>query len=186
MKSKLTIKIIEYLFLFGVISIVATSPYFLYNLMKLMLKSSSYSKDEINKFRNAFNYAKKNGLILIEKDGYDVKITITEKGEARMKKFRIANLNINKPKVWDKKIRVVIFDIPNSQRIKRNAFRGKLKELGFYSTQKSVWLHPYECKDQIKILMDFFGLTNKQIQIFVADKIEDDILLEKIKSVYKI
>ena len=37
-----------------------------------------------------------------------------------------------------------------------------------------------------KILMDFFGLTNKQIQIFVADKIEDNILLEKIKSVYKI
>jgi len=186
MKSKFTIKIIEYLFLFGVISIATTSPYFLYNLMNIMFKSNRYSKDEIKKFRSAFNYAKKNGLISIQKDGYDVKITITEKGEASMKKFKIANLIINKPKLWDKKIRVVIFDIPNNQRIKRNAFRGKLKELGFYSIQKSVWLHPYDCKEQIKILMDFFGLTHKYIQIFVADKIEDDILLGKIKNVYKI
>ena len=183
----ITVKnVLECFLLLGVVSVAATSPYFLYRLMRLLFKSDNYGKIHKNKFRSAFYYAKKNGFIEIEKDDHDIKIFITEKGKTWMKKYKIANLEITKPKKWDGKFRIIAFDIPNIQRIKRNAFRAKLKELGFYSTQKSVWLHPYDCQEEIKILMNFFGLTNKQIQIFVAEKIYDDILSEKIKNVYKI
>jgi DNA-binding transcriptional regulator PaaX len=183
--KSITIKdLLGCLFLLGAISIVATSPYFLYNVMKLLFKSGNYGSNDKNKFRSAFYYAKRNGLIEIENNGHDIKISITEKGRVKMKKYKIEDLKIKIPKRWDEKFRVVIFDIPNTQKVKRNAFRGKLKELGFYSTQKSVWLHPYDCQKEIKILMDFLGLTNRQIQIFVADKVEDDTLLRKIKDVY--
>ena len=103
-----------------------------------------------------------------------------------MKRYQVLDLKIERPKKWDGKIRIVAFDIPNAQRTKRNAFRRKLKELGFYSSQKSVWLHPFECKNEIKILQDFFGLNNKQIHFFTAEKIEDKFLFEKITAVYKI
>ena len=183
----ITIKnILECLLLLGVVSVAATSPYFFYRLMRILFKSYNCDKIYKNKFRSAFYYAKKNGFIAIEKNDHDIKIFITARGKEWMNKYKIVNLEITKPKKWDGKFRSIAFDIPNSQRIKRNAFRGKLKELGFYSTQKSVWLHPYNCQEEIKILMNFFGLTNKQIQIFVAEKIDDDILLEKIRNIYKI
>lgn len=178
--------VLSCLVLLGVVSIAMTSPYFLYSLMKILFKSNNYSNVDKSKFRSVFYYAKRKGFIEVKKDGHDIKIFITEKGRAWMKKYKIENLEIKKPKKWDGKFRVIAFDIPNSQKIQRNAFRSKLKELGFYSTQKSVWMHPFNCQDEIRTLMEFLGLTNRHVQIFIAEKVEDDILLKKIKNIYKI
>ncbi|MEK7658592.1 MAG: hypothetical protein AAB352_01880 [Patescibacteria group bacterium] len=187
MKSNFSRKILEYLLVVGIISVAATSPLFLYRLAKIMFKESKYKqKNDYEKFRSAFYYLKRKGLIKIEEDGFDIKIIPTEKGIKIMKRYQILELRIKKPKKWDGKIRVVAFDIPNIQRTKRDAFRRKLKELGFYSSQKSVWLHPFDCKNEIKILKDFLGLNNKQIYFFTAEKIEDKLLLEKIRSAYRI
>jgi len=186
MKAKNSRKILEFLFIAGVVSVAATSPYFFYRLAKIILKMRQYKLSDKQKFNSAFNYLKKNGLIKIEKDGYDIKIFLTPKGEKRIKKYKINDLKIIEPKKWDSKWRIVIFDISNSQRVERNAFRKKLKELGFYSLQKSVWLHPFNCKKEIGILREFFGLNLKQIIIFLADKIEDGVLAQKIRTAYKI
>jgi DNA-binding transcriptional regulator PaaX len=74
---------------------------------------------------------------------------------------------------------VVIFDIPHCDRVKRNAFRWKLKELRFYSLQKSVWVCPFDCKDEINLLREFFSLNDKQIQVPLAKKIKKDWFLKK-------
>jgi DNA-binding transcriptional regulator PaaX len=186
LKKNLTRDILECVILFGVISVAATSPYFLYNIMKIIMKSSKLDKTQRQKFRSAFYCLKRNNMIFLEKDGHDIRIFATKKGEAKFKKYKFSNLKIKIPRKWDKKFRIISFDIPNSRGIQRNAFRAKLKELGFYSTQKSVWIHPYNCIEEIKVLMEFLGLTDKQVQIFTAEKIEDKLLLEKIKKIYKI
>ncbi len=95
-------------------------------------------------------------------------------------RFQIDSLKINKPKDWDKKWRIVIFDIAQLKSLQRNAFRGKLKELGFYPLQKSVWIHPYKCKDEIELLCEFFGLGKKEIRLITAENIEDDRYLREI------
>src|SRR3989344_4593151 len=59
---------------------------------------------------------------------------------------------IKKPARWDKLWRLVIFDIPEEERTGRMALAAKLKELGFYPLQKSVFIHPYECKDEIDFI----------------------------------
>lgn len=186
MKAKNSRKILEFLLIAGVVSIAATSPYFLHHLAKIILKMRQYKLSDKQKFNSAFNYLKKNGLIKIEKDGYDIKIFLTPRGEKRIKKYKIDDLKIIEPNKWDGKWRIVIFDISNNQRVERNAFRKKLKELGFYSLQKSVWLHSFDCKKEIGILREFFGLNLKQIIVFSVDKIEDDLLVKNIKAVYKI
>ncbi len=187
MKADISKKILGYLLAAGVISIAATSPFFLIRLIKIIFKKSRYNhKSDYKKFRSAFYYLKSRGLIDIEKDQHDIVITPTEKGIKTMKKYQVLELKIERPQKWDGKIRIVAFDIPNAHRTKRNAFRRKLKELGFYSSQKSVWLHPFKCKNEIKILKDFFSLNNKQIHFFTAEKIEDEQLLKKIKEAYKI
>jgi len=180
-------RILEFLLLVGVITIASTSPYFIYNLTKFILKDKrfKYFKEE-GKIRDAFSYLKRKGLIRIEKDGNDIVVIPTEKGKRRVAKYKIDDLKIAVPRAWDKLFRVVIFDIQDSQKIKRNAFRRKLKELGFYSLQKSVWVHPFECSKEISFLRDFFGLDKKQIEILLVKSIENDIIVKKIKDVYKI
>lgn len=180
-------KILGFLLLAGMITIAVTSPYFLYNLARLILKDKKfrYSGNE-KQVRDAFSYLKRSGLIVIEKDGHDIKISLTDKGRKKAKKYQIDDLLIVRPKKWDGLWRVVIFDIPDTQKIKRNAFRGKLKELGFYSLQKSVWLHPFNCNKEISFLREFFGLDKKQIEVLLVKNIENDIIVKKIKDVYKI
>lgn len=186
MKAETSRKILGYLILAGMVSIAATSPFFLYRLAKIMVKDSEYKTKNKQKFNNAFYYLKKNGFLVVEKNGHDIIISPTEKGIKMMKKYQMLDLKVKKPRKWDGKIRLVAFDIPDARKVQRNAFRRKLKELGFYSYQKSVWLHPFECANEIKILKDFFGLNDKQVHFFTAEKFNDEVLLEKIKKIYKI
>jgi len=77
----------------------------------------------------------------------------------------------------------VIFDIAQLKKIYREAFRGKLKELGFHPLQKSVWIYPFDCRAEIDLLKDFFGLTEKEIRIIIAEDIGED---DKIKEFFKL
>jgi len=110
----------------------------------------------------------------IKKHNHQIYISLTEEGKKKAGRFQIDSLQIQTPKRWDGKWRIVLFDIENSKNIKRNALRGKLKELGFYLYQKSVWIHPYKCDDEIKLLKDFFGLTGNEISLIVAEKIANE------------
>lgn len=186
MRADVSRKILGYLVLAGMVSIAAASPFFLYKLAKLIAKDLEYKGKNRQKFDNAFYYLKKRGLIIVEKDKHDISIIPTKRGFKAMKRYRVLGIEIKRPKKWDGKIRIAAFDIPDARKIQRNAFRRKLKELGFYSSQKSVWLHPFECANEIKILKDFFGLNDRQVQFFTAEKLEDKALLEKIRTVYEI
>jgi phenylacetic acid degradation operon negative regulatory protein len=44
---------------------------------------------------------------------------------------------------WDGRWRILIFDVPENQRQKRDMLRAKLTDLGFHQLQKSVWITPY-------------------------------------------
>ena len=94
--------------------------------------------------------------------------------------LQVDDLEIKRPKRWDGKWRIVIFDISQLKKFYRELFRGKLKELGFYPLQKSVWIHPFECRDEIEVLREFFGLTQDEVRLVVAENIEKDDWLREI------
>ena len=50
---------------------------------------------------------------------------------------------------WDKKWRVLIFDIPQELHKNRIQLRRKLKSLGFVMLQKSVFVFPYPCHEEV-------------------------------------
>ena len=175
-------EILKYLFLAGVIYVAASSPSFSFRLARTVFKNKP-SKFSKRKAIDAFSYLKRRGLLEITRDGADICVALTKAGKERAGKYQVDDLTIKKPQKWDGKWRVVIFDIPNESKIKRDAFRRKLKELGFYSLQKSVWAHPFECKEEIGLLKNFFGLGAAKIQLILADKIEKDAPL---KNVYKL
>jgi DNA-binding transcriptional regulator PaaX len=90
------------------------------------------------KVSDAFYQLRKRGLIRFENKGGQIYIYLTEKGKKFAGILQIDELKIKNSKKWDKKWRILIFDIAQLKRIYREAFRGKLKELGFYQLQKSV------------------------------------------------
>ncbi len=93
-----------------------------------------------------------------ENDDGTILITITEAGKLRVNKFDPENIIIPSQNNWDEKWRMVIYDIPDKKRVARNALRDKLKEMGFKEWQKSVFIHPFPCRDQVDFIVEFFDL----------------------------
>ncbi len=117
--------------------------------------------------------------IQVDRSKKQIYIFLTKHGCRRAGRFQINSLGIKKQKRWDGQWRVLIFDIPHTSRFIREALRGFLKRLNFYQLQKSVWVHPYDCKDEIDLLRDFFGLSFAQLQLLLTKDISDDSSLKK-------
>jgi len=88
-----------------------------------------------------------------------VTLVLSEEGRKRILNYNLGNIQIKKPSRWDNLWRLVAFDIPEGKKSGRMALAAKLKELGFYPMQKSVYIHPYECKDEIDFITEIFKLT---------------------------
>jgi CRISPR-associated endonuclease Cas2 len=85
---------------------------------------------------------------------------------------------------WDKKWRVVIYDIPESKRNERDAVRNLLKQLGFYKLQISTWVHPLPCLNQFEQIRKASGLDSELILMEVMSISNQKILLSHFKKIY--
>ncbi|MFA5986385.1 MAG: hypothetical protein WC819_03495 [Parcubacteria group bacterium] len=83
-----------------------------------------------------------------------------------------------KPKKWDKKWRIVIFDIPEDDRVFRDILRKHLYVLEFKQLQQSVFVSPYPCE---KTILDLVRLYNadKYVRIITASTIDNASELKK-------
>lgn len=95
-----------------------------------------------------------------EKEDGSIRIVLTERGKKWALRFNIDKMKIQKPVSWDGKWRIVFYDIPEKRKNIREALRNKLKELGFYELQKSVFVFPFPCKDEIDFIAEFFEARN--------------------------
>lgn len=89
-----------------------------------------------------------------------ITLVLTAKGKNRILRYDMDKIKIEKPKKWDGLWRVVSFDIPEKKKQARNALVMKLKNLEFYPMQKSFFIFPFECKNQIDFIVEFFELAN--------------------------
>ena len=114
-----------------------------------------------------------------EKPDGSIEIVLTEKGKLKALEGKIDELEVKIPKTWDKLWRVVIFDIPEKKKKARDALRRKLKELGFLEFQKSVFIFPYECKDEIEFVVEVFGIR-RYVRYLIDKEItnEEELLLK--------
>jgi len=88
----------------------------------------------------------------------EVKIVLTKEGKKKAIKYQLDEMEIKKTGKWDNKWRMVIFDIPEKKKRAREALRNKLKDLGFKELQKSVFIFPYECEDEIDFITEVFEI----------------------------
>lgn len=115
-----------------------------------------------------------------EEDG-ELILTLTEKGKKKVLRYKIDEMKIQKPKKWDGLFRVITFDVPEAEREARDFFRKKLKSLGFYQLHKSVFVHPYECRNEIDFLRQELGIE-RFVNYILAKEIQGLSLKEVNKA----
>lgn len=139
-------------------------------------------KEKKYRFRKTLNRMKEQKLVkMYHKDGKEI-IEITEGGKKRLLKHEFNDMKIKIPKKWDGLWRIVIFDIPEKRKKVRNAINLKLKELGFHPIQKSTFIFPYECRNEIDFVSEHF-FARKYINYIVAKEIDNN---DKLKKLFKI
>lgn len=144
-----------------------------------------FRKKRFEKYRflNDLKNLQKRGLISYhEKDNGIMTIVLTKNGREKTLEYRIDEMKINKPPHWDKQWRLIMFDIPHHKRRARDAFRVKLKKLEFYPIQKSVFITPYPCEDEVDFIASIFDVR-KNVLILYASRFEGE---EKLKRYFKI
>jgi hypothetical protein len=120
----------------------------------------------------------KQKLVKIAYQDDQVLVKITHKGRMRALKYKLSEIEVERPKRWDKKWRIVIFDIAEKYRSARDVFRERLKSMNFYQLQESVWVHAFPCFDQIEFLRQIYKV-GVSVRYIIAHDIEDvDDLLE--------
>ena len=107
------------------------------------------------------------------------KMVLTEAGKKKVLQYDLEKMAITKPKHWDGKWRMVLFDIPEEKRKGRDAFRSWLKRLKFYQLQASVFVYPYDCKDEYDFLVEMHHMR-KYVRYAVLDTIDNEKHLKEI------
>ncbi len=165
----------------GGIALALSSGYFWTRLFLKVMQDRGYIKREIDsiKLARAVKRLEKSRLIILHENEGKFIVELTEKGKRKLKEIEYDDLTIQKPSQWDRKWRVVIFDIPENRETRaRDALREKLREWNFYRLQKSVYVCPWPCENEILFLCAFFNIA-PFVNILTTDHIYNDISLRK-------
>ena len=182
-KTQVIDGILDMLMLGGLISAALVAP----NMVQVF--GSSYIKhmdkrDQRREIQKIMQYMKRQDMITIteKENAYEVKIT--EKGKQRLLRLQFENLTIAGQKKWDGMWRVVMFDVPENYGYARRALTTKLQSMGFKLLQKSVWVHPFPCRQEVALIKHVYSEVGPYI-IFLETSIIDkhNILVQRFKSI---
>jgi len=142
-----------------------TSPYF---QIKFASYKSHYYEQTLRKMLKAGEIER-----IIKKGEPYFRIT----SQGNIKLVREVPLGKRIGKSWDGKWRMVIFDIPEISKVKRENLRKKLKELGLAQWQKSVYITPFDVGQELAEYLVATNLADNAIvleakKIFVGDEKE--------------
>ena len=118
------------------------------------------------------------GLITFEELDGKRYARVTEIGKRILALESMREKSKKKPKRWDGRWRVVLFDIPERRRGVRNRLRVFMQEYGFVRLQDSVWIYPYDCEDLIALAKANFRIGFDALYMIV-ERLERDKYLRE-------
>ncbi|TAJ14095.1 hypothetical protein EPO56_02465 [Patescibacteria group bacterium] len=172
-KTKINKAVIDVIATAGLLSLALVAPNVIGALGKM-----KFVKQRKFQVKSSFSKLLDGGYVeLVKKDGKKF-AQLTKKGQLFAARMEAGKALPKKPKKWDGKWRVLIFDIGEKYKNSRNKIRTSLITTGFVRLQDSVWVYPYDCEDFITILkLDL--QVGKQVVYMIVDKIENDTELRK-------
>ena len=102
--------------------------------------------------------------------------TLTPAGAMRLLKAEVDEIKLQNKKKWDDSWHFVCFDFPKGKDKERLFFNRRLHKLGLHMMQRSLWVYPYPCIEEVMRIANYLNL-GKHISYFEASKI--DSLSEK-------
>lgn len=130
------------------------------------------------KVRASIYYLRRNEYMKIKRIGEKkFKFELTKKGKKLLAQYNYSDFQLKPKRPWDSKWRMFVFDVPEKNRTARDILRDKLKKLGFFRFQKSVWIYPFECEEEMRYICEF--LYVQPYTLMFTGKIHNDKLLRK-------
>jgi phenylacetic acid degradation operon negative regulatory protein len=171
-KPNNTVKVLKALSTATLIAGVVVAP----NIASLLSFRLSSTKTERARTLRAIREAKRRGWLTFRDTREGVEVALSESGKLKWQKINMSSpLQQDK---WDKKWRLVIFDIPTTKRVAAHEFRLAIKKLGFQQFQRSVWICPYPCGPQIAYFRQTYGLKD-YIRLFEVIAVDDEASLKE-------
>ncbi len=164
----------------GLLSVALVAP----NALQVLKLFNISPEDKWKKYNTSRSLRKliENGFISwVKKDGRSF-ITLTPKGKEELKKIEFNDYQFKKPKKWDGKWRVLIFDIKEERKMIRDKVRNTLVRVGFMRLQDSVWVYPYDCEDFVNLMKADFKV-GWDLLYLIVDSLEGD---KRLKSYFEI
>ena len=177
-RDSTAVKILKGVAIAGMVVVAASSPYFVPNLLRAIDRNKR--KKEWREFNQSLRYLKSRGYVRFLKETPEgAKVEITRTGQRVVKHVDIASLKLEPRQTWDRKWRVIVFDVPNYKSKNRTAFRERIKELGFWQAQKSVWVYPHECREAVMLLRKFYDIEQHVTYLETTHTEDEDLWLQK-------
>jgi len=159
----------------GGLALVLLAP----NAVRLFAPKRNREYDKLALRRSAY-YLKRRGDIRFSKRNGETYIALTQQGVTRL--TQLENVQLIRPaeqQEWDGKWRIVIFDIPEKERLLRDAFRRKLRELGCKLLQGSVWITPFDIREEIDRMRRAAKFNSISVQCILADTFDEEAKYRK-------
>lgn len=136
-QKELALKILSVVAVTGFVAAVVVAPG-LASIYSLFLNRQYVPRKRTVR---AVKYALDHRWLSVERHAQKPRLVLTELGRRRVAQTHYGPDAIPKPVAWDRKWRVIIFDIPNKRKQARDILRQRLKILGLRQLQESVWIH---------------------------------------------
>lgn len=174
----------------GVLAVGIMAP----NLFKAFRMKRTYekpskriSKDGFPRLRRScYQLQKKYWVEFVSEDAYGNDIfRLTDKGKAEIQKMlQKTSEGIARPTIWDRKWRLILFDIPVTRNNARDALRYGIRSLGCYPIQQSVWVHPFPCVKEIKEMAARLVLQN-YVKIYTTEDFDHKEAIATFRNLLK-
>ncbi|AKM84323.1 TPA: hypothetical protein DCZ46_03165 [Candidatus Campbellbacteria bacterium] len=162
----------------GLIGVAIVAPNALQVIKQFSPNKKRWVKEKYNMNESIKNLLRKGMLEKVRKGDSEF-IKLTKKGDELIGRYELGDLKIEKPKKWDKKWRVIIFDVEEKKRGLRDLLRSNLNRLGFVKLQNSVWVFPYECEELIFLLKTKIFIDSDVLYMEV-NRIENEKWLKEV------
>lgn len=161
------------LYMATVVAVSLTAP----NVLQLLKYVNPHLKNRLNpggRMNQAISRLVRRGLLERRREHGKVALRLTKKGELHAGRLYLEGFfSFTRPKRWDGRWRIVIFDVWEKRRDIRRRLREILRNTGFVRLQDSVWIFPYDCEELIAFMRTDLRL-GRAVLYFVADGIEND------------
>ena len=178
-KSKsLTVKILKIAALgIGFTAVSVLAPQLPYLLLKDYIKKKFGAEVSREQVANIARYLKRKKFIAYKNQGNGKYLILTKLGRRKLSNSILSEIKIEKVK-WDGFWRLIIFDIPEENKAEREFFRQKLKKLGFFHFQRSVFIYPFPCDKEVIQVANHLNIE-KDVHHFVIHSFRSDRMLMK-------